>query len=536
MKIVSLFTFLLAFGMTPYSLAQYPNVRVSNASARQPEEVTIAVNPMNPLNLVAGSNLKYVYTTTDGGMSWKQDSLVSPYGVWGDPCVIFDHLGSAYYSHLSNEPQTPLQPVGFLARIVVQKSTDAGSTWSPGEGIGYDTIHQHDKEWLAADLTNSPYQGNLYVAWTEFDTYGSDSTADSSRILFSRSTDHGLTWTKSVRVSDVSGNCVDSDSTVEGAVPAVGPNGEVYLSWAGPLGIMFDKSTDGGLTFGSDRFVASEPGGWDFGVPGIYRCNGLPVTACDVSNSPYRGTVYVLWSDQRNGADDTDVFLAKSTNGGDSWRSVTRVNNDDSHRQQFFPWLAIDQTTGYLYAVYYDRRATTGNTTDVYMAESTDGGDSFQNFKISDESFVPVDSVFFGDYINVCADQRKVHPIWMRMDGKTLSVWTTTIEDTTAVAVNEEHIQPLGFELKQNYPNPFNPSTTIQYTVEDTRGQGLGVSNVQLLIYNALGMEVATLVNARQAPGNYEVKFDASRLASGVYFYRFTVGDFTAARAMLLLK
>jgi hypothetical protein len=67
---------------------------------------------------------------------------------------------------------------------------------------------------------------------------------------------------------------------------SVGPNGEIFLAWSGPLGIMFDKSTDGGVTFGKEVFVTSQPGGRDFNVPGIYRCNGLPITACDVSNSP----------------------------------------------------------------------------------------------------------------------------------------------------------------------------------------------------------------------------------------------------------
>jgi hypothetical protein len=131
------------------------------------------------------------------------------------------------------------------------------------------------------------------------DYYGSTNPNDSTRILFSRSTDAGITWASPVRLSDKGGNCVDSDSTVEGAVPAIGPDGEVYVSWSGPLGIMFDKSTDGGITFGQDIFVADQPGGWDFNIPGIYRCNGMPVTACDAGDSPFRGNIYINWSDQR---------------------------------------------------------------------------------------------------------------------------------------------------------------------------------------------------------------------------------------------
>ncbi|MBZ0199604.1 MAG: T9SS type A sorting domain-containing protein, partial [Ignavibacteriaceae bacterium] len=272
-------------------------------------------------------------------------------------------------------------------------------------------------------------------SWTEFDNYGSASQADSSRILFARSTDHGLTWLQPVRVSDVGGNCIDEDNTVEGAVPTVGPNGEIYISWAGPLGLMFDKSTNGGVTFGSDTFVSDIPGGWDFSVPGISRCNGLPVTVCDTSRTATRGNVYVMWGDQRFGTDNSDVWVIKSTDGGSTWAERKRVNNDNTTRHQFFPWVSIDQTTGFLYFIFYDRRATTGVATDVYVARSTDGGETFDNFKVSQSSFSPNQGVFFGDYTNIASYDKKIYPIWMRMDGNSLSVWTALVPDTTNVPV-----------------------------------------------------------------------------------------------------
>mgnify|MGYP000152932990 CR=1 FL=1 len=72
--------------------------------------------------------------------------------------------------------------------------------------------------------------------------------------------------------------------------------------------IVFDKSIDGGNTWlDEDIFINSQPGGWNYNIPGIYRANGLPITCCDISNSPNRGTIYVNWTDQRNGEDDTDV-------------------------------------------------------------------------------------------------------------------------------------------------------------------------------------------------------------------------------------
>ncbi len=400
------------------------NILVSHPGNIRPQEVTICINPKDPLNVVAGSNLDYYFYSTDGGYTWTEGRLNSTLGVWGDPVTVFDAEGNLYYGHLSDPADGD-----FIDRIVVQKSTDGGQTWNDGAGIGLNPPKDQDKEWLAADHTDSPYRNSLYTAWTEFDRYGSPNPEDRTRILFSYSRDFSESWSDPFVVSDVTGNCLDSDETVEGAVPAVGPEGQVYLSWAGPLGIVFDKSLDGGVTFGDDIFVDSMPGGWNLYIPGIYRCNGMPVTACDISNSPYRGNIYIMWSDQRNGIQDTDVFLVKSTDGGNTWGSVKRVNDDQPGKQQFFPWMTVDQTTGNIYVAFYDRRDSTDFSTEVYLAKSSDGGETFENFKISEYPFRSVSGIFFGDYINIAANNGRIHTIWARMDGIDLSIWTTVIFD-----------------------------------------------------------------------------------------------------------
>jgi hypothetical protein len=419
-------TLLLSVLLITPLFAQYQNIRVDSPSSNQPEEVSIAINPVNPNFLAAGANINHFFRSSDGGYNWQTSFLSSSFGVWGDPCVVYDELGYLYYGHLSNPPF----PGYWIDRIVIQRSTNNGVSWSDGAGIGFLSPKNQDKEWIAVDMHSNLYKGNVYVCWTEFDDYGSSNPNDSSRIKFSRSTDKGLTFSNAVTISDRSGDCIDSDNTVEGAVPCVGPNGEIYVSWAGPLGLMFDKSTDGGLSWGTDKFVSNIPGGWDFDVPGIYRCNGLPITACDTSQSPYRGNIYINWSDQRNGIDNTDIFFARSTDGGNSWSAPKKVNDDNSNRHQFFTWMTIDQTNGAIYIVFYDRRNTIGNATDVYVARSTNGGESFTNFKVSQSSFTPSASIFFGDYTNIAAFNKKVYPIWMRLDGSALSVWTAIIHDS----------------------------------------------------------------------------------------------------------
>ncbi len=511
--------------------AQYKNIRVDTSGTTNAEEVSIALNTIHPDYLAAGANISYFFNSFDSGLSWSQSNITSTFGVWGDPCLIYDGLDNLYFVHLS----AGSSPSYWLDRIVVQKSTDNGITWSNGAGVGYNPPKQQDKPWIGVDLASKKYKNNLYLAWTQFDKYGSTSPKDSSIILFSRSTDQGEKWSAPIRVSSRAGNCMDSDSTVEGAVPCVGPNGEVYLSWAGPLGIMFDKSTDGGVSFGQNKFVTSQPGGWDFNVPGIYRCNGLPETACDTSYSIYRGNIYILWSDQRNDTTNTDVFIIKSTDGGDTWGKILKVNNDNTNSQQFFPSIAIDQTTGFIYVVFYDRRKTTGNATDVYLAMSTDGGNSFENFLISDSSFTPNAFVFFGDYIDIAAYNKKIYPIWMRMDKGLLSIWTAPINDSDLPTLVSENFPVVNnnFRLFQNYPNPFNPFTLIKFNLSKP---GL----TSLKVYDILGRLIATLQNGYLSKGVHTIIFPNDKsykfLPSGMYFYKLMSGDYSETKKMIFLK
>jgi len=521
--------FLILFNATIF--AQFSNVQVNKPISKTPEEVTIAINPVNPNVIAAGANINYSYSSVDGGKSWAEKKLTSSLGVWGDPCVVFDALGNLYYAHLSN----PLQGY-WIDRIVVQKSSDNGKTWNDGAGVGLTFPRNQDKEWLAVDVTNSIYRNNVYMSWTEFDNYGSFDKSDSSRILFSKSTNGGINWTAPIVISDKGGNCVDSDSTAEGAVPAVGPDGEIFISWANAEGIFFDRSFDGGETFGRDKIVSDIPGGWDFDVPGIMRCNGLPITACDLSKSKYRGNVYVLWGDQRNGTTDSDVYFVKSTDKGETWSQRIKVNDDNTNRHQFFPWMTVDSTSGIIYVIFYDRRNTAGAETEVFLARSDDGGETFKNFKISESSFIPNSSVFFGDYTGIAAYRGEIRPIWMRMDKTSsssyeLSVLTALIKDSdliTSVDQKEKDILH-GFYLYDNYPNPFNPSTTIGFQIEQS-------SFVSLKIYDSLGREVEQLLHQELNPGIHEVKFDAKLLSSGVYYYNLNNGENFVTKKMLLLK
>ena len=412
---------LILFILPSAVLAQFKNVKV-NSINNSPEEVSIAINPRHPNNLVAGANINNYYFSFDGGNTWTNKEIAdSKNGVWGDPVLIFDLNGSAYYFHLSRPTQGE-----WIDRIVCTKSSDGGMTFdNPGTYMGLNPPKKQDKPWACVDYTESKWKNNIYVSWTQFDAYDSRDPKDKSNIMFSYSSDAGTTWSNALRINSISGDCIDSSLSTEGAVPCNGPNGEIYVGWSVNNKLIFDRSTDGGLTWLDEDIIAGDQiGGWAYDIPGLYRCNGLPVTCCDISNSAYRGNIYINFTDIRNGANDADVFIIRSSDGGFTWSDAIRVNDDPEKngKQQFMSWMSVDPVSGSIYVLYYDRRDHSDNSTDVYLARSTDGGSTFVNTRISEKPFTPDKYVFFGDYICVNAYNDFAACIWQRMDSGKLSV------------------------------------------------------------------------------------------------------------------
>ena len=517
----NVFLLVIAIFITITGFSQYQNVMISTPGSSV-SEPSICMNPKNTNQLVAGSNLNKYYVSDDGGYNWTMGTLTSSqYGVWGDPCIIVDTAGDFYFLHLANPASG-----SWIDRIVSQKYDFGEQLWTDGTYMGLNGIKAQDKEWAVVDsVTNT-----IHVTWTQFDEYDTSDPTMFSNIHYSKSDDAGATWSEAIQINQVSGDCVDSDNTTEGAVPTMGPNGEIYVAWSGPVGIVFDRSLDGGETWlDEDIFINSQPGGWDYDISGISRCNGLPVTCCNISNSEHNGTIYVNWTDQRNGVDDTDVWISKSTDGGNTWTDAIRVNNDDPGKQQFFTWMTIDQITGELIIVFYDRRNYSDQNTDVYMARSMDGGETFENIKISETPFLPSSSVFFGDYTNVSAHDGKIRPIWARADGTNMSIWTAIID----VATNQtEPLAQLPISLEQNYPNPFSESTYLAYKI---RRQ----STVSLYVHDVFGRKIATIIDNKQMEsGKYLEHFVPSdyNISSGVYFYILQIGNLVEKQKMIFVN
>ncbi len=190
-------------------------------------------------------------------------------------------------------------------------------------------------------------------------------------------------------------------------------------------------------------------------------------------------------------------------------------------------------STGAINVLYYDDRNTASDSAEVYMSRSTNGGNSWYDFVVSDRRFKPkpiIQSSFYqGDFIDITSARNKLFPVWMADYTGIYQVWMTIL-DIDAIGVKQISTEvPKDFVLKQNYPNPFNPSTNIEFSVPN---RGL----VNLAIYNALGKEISNPVNNELNAGTYKVLFDGSNLPSGVYFYRLQTKDFYTTKKMMLVK
>jgi photosystem II stability/assembly factor-like uncharacterized protein len=381
------------------------------------------------------------------------------------------------------------------------RSTDNGDSWhESGQGIFPPFVTA-----LAYD-----HSGNLFAGNMVFTTGGG----------IYKSTDRGMTW-KCTTQDSIMGNyigisaiAVTKTNALVAGVSGPGPNiGKIY------------RSGDGGETWArvttpqTVKHIASDSASniygatWGYGVlrstdDGLtwgYTAPGLP-----------NPNIYCVAT-----RDTGEVFaggiggVSRSTNAGDSWVHISAPLGNIVAKA-----IAVDLSGDIIVS-----------TTDKRVFRTTDNGTTWARDTIG----VPVST---HKALATSGEPAAGPPIQFisALTGRGARLFAA---DTLGLVLRyvrsasgeetPDGVVPWRASLEQNYPNPFNPKTGIRYQVPS-------ISDVKLMVYDLLGREVTVLVNERKAPGSYEVKFDASGLASGVYVYRLRAGDFVASKKLLLLK
>ncbi|HMP98603.1 MAG TPA: sialidase family protein [Cyclobacteriaceae bacterium] len=425
------------------ALAQFKNIKLDEASeaGSAPINPAIIINPKNPKNILIGAGSDKVYVSIDGGLSWTSTTLKSKFGVLGQAALGADSKGNVYYAHLSDPPQNARTSEKRYDRIVVQKSMSSGKKWDGTMSTGLNA----PKDQLKPSLAIHPKNGTVGLSWIQFDDYKSTDANCQSNIMYSQLKWGKGRWTKPIKISQYAGNCADAGKTVGAPATAISADGRVYITWSWDNKIYFDRSMDGGeFWLSNDLTVAEHEGGWDIKIPGLMRANGNPSVKIDNSRGPFRGVVYLMWSDQIRGEDDTDIWIIRSGNGGDNWTQVVRVNNDEPGKHQFLPAMSIDPATGIVYILFYDRRDYDDNRTDVYLAYSSDGAQTFKNTKISESTFIPQDDQDFGAKISISAVNGTIAAAWTRMDDGKISTWASIINDVDLIPELKKQKQDSG--------------------------------------------------------------------------------------------
>jgi hypothetical protein len=390
------------------------NVDASHECGSQ-SETSIAINPSSTQNVIAGSNeiqrlpMRAMYST-DGGQTFTGVDLPLPpprtnngFDFGSDPGVAFDSNGDAYYSYIV---------VFFGAgggingtEMAVAHSSDGGATWTatyfnPQTGNG----QFNDKPMITVD-TGSAHHNRVYVSWDNA-TGSSSSDKNGNNVLLAYSDDGGLTFSTPVSVS---GPFKGRTGGI-GADPYVTADGTVHVAWQDYAhgNISDAASTDGGQTF-SPPHVIAPVNGFEFGVAAQAARGALVYPSC----GSYQTALYCSYMNGSNAA--TNVYVAKSTDGGVSWTSTAVPTGGD----QFNQWLAVDPSNGSVNVAYYDTD-THGATSTLYtLARSTDGGSTYSAAAVAnaptDESCCAPSVNLgnqYGDYEGIAAYGGIVRPVW----------------------------------------------------------------------------------------------------------------------------
>ncbi len=373
-----------------------------NMTGDAANEPSMAVDPTDPNKMTIGwrqfntisSNFRqagHAYTT-DGGMTWTFPGVIQPGIFRSDPVLDYDREGNFYYNSLTNDPD-------YYCKVF--KSTDGGETWDNGVDA-----KGGDKQWMTVDKTDGPGSGHIYAFWTSY-----FSTCYPG--FFTRSTNGGASF----------GNCTVIPDDPSWGTIMTDANGNLYVGASGSFDFVVAKS--------SNAQIAGQAVSWDFATSvdlGGYISYGLGPNpdglagqtslAIDTSGGAADGNVYLLCSvEPFSGSDPLDVRFARSTNGGASFSSSVKINDDaGTNAYQWFGTMSV-APNGRIDVIWLDTRDHPGTyMSALYYSYSTDAGLTWSANERMSDFFDPhlgwPNQQKMGDYYHMVSDENGARLAW----------------------------------------------------------------------------------------------------------------------------
>ncbi|MHC4943825.1 MAG: sialidase family protein [Planctomycetota bacterium] len=356
----------------------------------------------------------YAYST-NAGKTWTFPGTITHFPPiydppWiSDPVLTVDADGLMHYVHLVWDEYWSYPDQA----IYMSHSGDRGKTWVlPRIVRAISDGNTLDKPWVTTDRTYSTGRHNLYVTYSFFDENGNPDA-----LYCQRSRDRGFSFEDPVLITGQATNA---------PMPVVDPLGDlyvVYIRFSDDM-ILIKKSTNA-KSQGAMTFNVFPGNGWIEIGQGTDKGGhnppvGLhtPAIAVDAGLGPHSGNLYVVWVGKFDGS-DTDIFFARSTNGGYDWTGPTVLNSDylQTDNDQFLPAIDVAKN-GRIDVAWYDRRADPDNEDcEIYYAFSKDGGQTWKPNKRLTESFdpnlgFPVMSQKIGEYVSVGSTLDRTHVVY----------------------------------------------------------------------------------------------------------------------------
>ncbi len=490
-------------------------------------EVFIVNSPLDPGIMFASCNTltfipffvsEGIYVSTDGGGTWQGSDTCSgePFAFHGgDPGIAIDKDGTLILTRLGRAP---------FSGLYSHYSTDNGLSWSAQKVISTDDLERAS---LATDyFPGSPFYGRTYAIWVRF--------SPPFPLMMSYTDDGGQAWSIPVPINDPPNRSAGGDICVGpggevyvcwAGVTDVTPFKEIYVGFA--------SSGNGGSswTVSEEAFAMNGITGL-LPEKGNIRVNGLPGIAVDTSAGDYYGWIYIVTGqkDLAPAGSDPDIILNRSEDGGQSWSPAIRVNQDitGNGKIQYFPAVHVDMY-GAVDIIFYDDRNTGSDSAGVWLARSADGGDSWKEYEISDHNYRPepiggLGQGYQGDNIDITSTPDKLWPVWMDNSTGIYQLWSVPINFSSLDRIpgyEKPHAR-----LLQNRPNPFTGSTTISFFLNEP-------GFVSLKVFSMSGSEIFTPSEGYFPAGMHEV--DVAIRHAGIYIYSLDAGGYRVSRKMVSL-